>query len=253
MVVRALTFLLLMSFGVAGWASNKVVKMAIPAAGYPPFVVVQEDRTVTGLMIEPLMTALNNLGYQLKFSFVPEVRAQVLLNKGEIDVRTESPYFIDNPKDYFWSIPIISLDDVLVFHQQSNHSYSNMNDVEGAEIVTHLGYGYPTLQPLFDAKKAHRRDMNSERAMLRYMLRAVGERKTAAVMNKQVAEWIINQDKALTGKYQFSELVIGSAPFQFQYSYSPKMQMLAPKIDQELKKLYKDGTLLNNSNPKVSQ
>lgn len=231
---------LFVSLNVIG--EEKTLRVGIPTDGYPPFIIHQGD-SVTGILIEPLALATAKRGISLQFHFLPEKRSQVLLDNHGIDARMESPQWIDNPDDYLWSEAITQLDDVFVYKKGTPNHYESDEQLQGAEIITHLGYGYPTLQPLFDAEQAIRIDYVGETQMLKGLLRTEKQDKRAAVMSKDVAKWLIKSDPRLQNQFAFSQRVIGSAPLMLQFRNDDAIAELLDGINRDLKQFKSDGTI----------
>lgn len=141
-----LSFFLL--FSVSSYSDNKTLSIAIPMEGYAPFIIIDNGK-VFGILIEPLQLAAENIGVKIIYKFLPEKRSLEMLELNLIDARMESSLWVKNPEDYLWTEPVTLLEDVFVFHKESNSDFETDEALIGGEIVTHLGYTYPSLQSLF--------------------------------------------------------------------------------------------------------
>ncbi|WDD97082.1 substrate-binding periplasmic protein [Thalassomonas actiniarum] len=222
--------------------SEKFLSIGLPEDGYAPFIILKDNKP-KGILIEPLQLAAEKLGITLKYTYMPEKRSVDMLDKYQIDARMESRRWVDNPGDYLWSEAIADLEDVLVYHRDAKPGFDPDQALDGAHIVTHLGYSYPDLQPLFEQGVIFRQDFSSEFAMLSTLVRLVEGVNRTAVMNKQVALWLIKSSPKLQNRFVFSRRIVGSAPLQFQFAKTDRLSAMVKELNRELKKLKADGSL----------
>jgi len=223
-------------------AQNATIKMALPEEGYAPYIIIKKD-DVSGILIEVLKLAAQQISLQIIFEYMPEKRSIVMLNEGRIDARMESPRWIRDPEDYFWSEPIVNINDLFVYRNLDSNAFENDGDMQGAVLVTHLGYGYPTLQPLFDMAMVTRHDAATEVAMLNQLQRKTGAAKKAVVMDRHVALWLIKHHQAFKGRFKFSKRVIDSTPLHVQFTPSTKMEKWLPRLNAQIRKLKRSGVV----------
>lgn len=221
-------------------SESDVLTVAVPGEGYAPFIIIEGD-DISGILIEPFVMAAQGLDIKIKFVLLPEKRSQRMLDNQEIQARMESANWVDNPQDYLWSEPITPLNDVFVFHKDSETDFESNQSLEGAEIITHLGYGYPTLQTQFDQNFITRKDYPTEHDMLKALSRHIPGLKRAAVMNQQVALWIIGSDKRFRDKFKFTNRLIGTADLQFQFPKTEALEDIVARLNLQLRKLKADG------------
>jgi len=223
----------------SAWA-DEALRVGIPKEGYPPYIVVEGDQ-VSGIMIDTLQSAANVSYFQLVYMFLPEVRSRAMLASNEIDLRMESPSFVDDPGDYLWSEPITSIKDMFIFHRNSENVFEKDETMEGAVIHTHLGYSYPTLQTLFDRGIIIRKDFNTEQAMLVNLIRDNVHSKRAAVMDQNVAKYLMEKDPVLKTDLRISRRHVDYNYLHFQFPKNPKMKMVVNKLNLEIRKLKRSG------------
>lgn len=228
--------------------------MAIPGEGYPPYIITRSTPGVgdlevlpTGIVIEVLKIAAAREHIDLVFAEVPELRAQKMLDAGVVDIRTESPHWVEQPERYLWSESIVAINDVFVFSIGADNLFENDDDLRGADIITHLGYEYPTLQPLFESGALIRNDRQTEEFMLTalYHGRLAGfvPPKRAAVMDRLVASWIIRHEPRYQNQFRFSEREVASAPLQLMVSKKPGHAELVERINQHIMALKVSGVV----------
>lgn len=174
---------------------------------------------------------------------MPENRSLHALRAKEIDVRMESPAWTDNPEQFVWSDPVVEIHDQFVFNKRLENHFESDESMVGAEIVTHLGYGYPTLQGLFDSKTITRRDYRTELAMLNSLLRESFEDKRAAVMDRHVALWLINRNPRFKDKLAFSERIVDSMPLHYQFAPSARLERFCHKLNRYIETIRQNGDM----------
>jgi len=216
--------------------------MALPEEGYAPYIIIKQD-DVSGILIDVLTLAAQQISVSIVFEYMPEKRSIVMLNEGHIDARIESPKWIRDPEDYFWSEPIVSINDLFVYRKSDDNAFENDEDMQGAMLITHLGYGYPTLQPLFDRALVTRSDAATEVAMLNLLQRKTRSPKKAAVMDRHVALWLIKHRQGFKGRFKFSKRVIDSTPLHVQFTPSNKMEKWLPRLNAQIRKLKRSGVV----------
>lgn len=230
------------SFFVSGFVQAEKIIMAVPDSGYPPYVIV-EKRKISGVMVEVLRSAARKHSQSIQFSFMPENRSLVSIKNHSIHVRIESPTWVEKPESYLWSSPVISIRDHFVFNRESRKEYETDNQLKGAEVITHLGYVYPTLQQQFDAGVIKRHDYSSEKSMLFSLLRLNGKTNRVAVMDKRAALWLIKRSPLLDNQLRFSKRVVDDVPLYFQFAKTKKLKKLVPKFNAHIEHLRKSGKL----------
>ena len=216
-------------------AASKLV-IGIPETGYPPYIIV-DDKGPRGLLIEPIARAAANLEIEIEYRYTPEKRSRILLDRGEIDARMESKKWVGAPNNYYWTDSFIDHDDVFVFHKKTDFQYRSDQDLVGVIVITHLGYSYPTLEALFRKGKAKRQDSSSEHAMLATLLRFDPNYVQVAVMNHQVATWLIQNNGLFRGQFDFSDNVVDTAPLQMQFYKSARLKNMVERLNVELSRM----------------
>ncbi len=235
-------FALAMSFNAI--ASEKPLVVALPDAGYPPYVIVNESK-VTGILVESIKRASQNAGITMEFQFLPEKRSLMALQECSVDARMESALYSDAPDEYLWSHPIIEIEDVLIANNEDYHHIEDIEDLVGHELIAHIGYSYPALQSYFDSGTIIRSDRYNEREMLRSLLRPSPDSRRLAVMDRNVATTLFNNDNQLRDNLRFIELQLGKAPLQFQFCDNAENAKRAALLDEQLTLLKESGELLS--------
>ncbi|MGR6874878.1 substrate-binding periplasmic protein [Pseudomonas sp. HK3] len=222
--------------------SNDLLKVAIPPAGYPPYIIIDDDH-INGILIETLKHAAQASNLELEFIYASEQHARDLLDAKEIDVRMESPGFVDNPKNYLWSDPVTSIKDLFVFHRLTPNVFEHDESLAGSEINTHIGYAYPTLQLRFENGQLKRNDFKTERAMLFDLIENQNGVSKAAVMDQYVVKYLMLNIPTLKSNLVLSRRHIDYKYLHFQFNKSLKMRQILTKLNFEIKKFKRSGAV----------
>ncbi len=223
----------------SSYAQPGPLVVAVPQAGYPPYIIVNEHG-VSGILVEVLRLATAK---KLEFHFAPEKRSKLMLDVHKVDARMESPSWVGNANDYLWSEPVVPINDVFVFSKKIPNHFESNQDLKGAQLVTHLGYSYPSLRALFDQAVVQRIDASTEHAMLAALLRNPLGQARAAVMDKLVAQWLIKRNIKFQGQLMFSRRITATAALHIQFANTKHMKELVPKLNAKIRSLKADGTV----------
>lgn len=215
---------------------DEALRFHIPAADYPPYVIIEGD-SITGLLVDPLRIAAERLGLELMLIPLPTKRADLMLQEHEIDVRFKSPDWVPDPENYLWSDPILIAEDILIYRRDAGLHIEKVEDLIGTEVLAGLGYHYPTLQELFVQEQTRRMDFVFTRDILPALLQDDIEGPRVAVLDAEVARWLINEDPQLADKFELSDWVVNSSPMQYQFVLTARMQELVPKLNAELNRI----------------
>lgn len=229
-------------FSPTSLASQQVLTLGLPSEGYAPYIIINNQQ-VSGILIEPLQLAASQLDLTLVYQFYPEKRSSLMLEHNLIDARMESEQWVSNPQDYLWSEAITELEDVLIFNKNAGEVFDSEGDLADTTLIGHLGYSYPTLQPLIERGWLKRIDLSSEFDMLNYLYRPLAGIKSVTVMNKFVAISIVNNTHKFHGHFAISTQPIAKAPLQFQFFNNPRLAAIVSQLNPELQKLKRNGTV----------
>ena len=218
------------------------LKVAVPPAGYPPYIII-DGRNLHGILIETLQAAVKASSLELEFIFLPEASSQAKLDSQEIDMRMESPGWVEKPERYFWSEPITSIKDMFVFNRNTQNVFESDESLNGAVINTHAGYSYPSLKKLFETETIARNDFPTEEAMLLDLLNDEEGSTKAAVMDQYVVKYLMSSNLNFKENLVLSRRHIDYKYLHFQALKTPKMHHIMNKLNLEIKKLKKIGVV----------
>ncbi len=176
--------------------------------GWPPYLIVDSasgQLIGRGILMEIINEIVGQSKYTLKIVAYPEKRDVSLLDKGLIDFRIDGKKWVDHPDSYYWSDTIIESEDVLIFRSDRQIHFEQLHDLVSLKIITHLVYTYPTLDHFFRQALFFRLDAPNHLSMLNKLKHARGD---AVIMNKNVALWIIRENKQFSiTEFSFSNPV----------------------------------------------
>lgn len=177
-------------------------------AGWPPYMIVDnsgEDLKRGGILIDIFNEIVAGSPYRVKVVTYPEKRGIKLLDKGLIDFRFDGLNWVEQPERFFWTDPIMDSEDVLVFVKNKSFMYEGVPKLAGKTIITLLGYTYPTFESFFKQTLIERIDAPSHLSMIEMLYVSRGD---AAIMNKNVALWVIKKtDRFNVQNFEFSKPV----------------------------------------------
>jgi polar amino acid transport system substrate-binding protein len=221
-------------------AQGRQIVFSMPPEGYPPYFISEAGGAARGMMLDAMRQICSRLGYTLDVVYYPEKRQARMLDTGAIDARPKAKEWVKNPERYSWTDPIVNATDVFVFPRDRPLVYQRAEDLEGKTIIAHLGYAYPVLEPLFSSRRVIRVDEYSEPAMLDALGRT---RHDAAIMNKQVALWLIKTTERFQGRFAFSEKAVDSVGYRIMFTTLRDWAPFVRNFNRELSRMKHDGSL----------
>jgi polar amino acid transport system substrate-binding protein len=219
-------------------ARNATLILGCPSKGWPPYMICSEGRA-GGVYHDILTASARPLGLTVLTRELPERRIGLLMQEGEVDVYTKAKAWVDDPDAFLWSVPLFDSEDALLFRAGRTFPFRRLEDLDGHNVGTVLGFGYPTLEPLLRTGRLQRRDAPDSVALVR-MLRA--GRFEAVVINRHMAAWIIRKNLNLPPEeFAFSTTSVDTQPIRLMFPDTPRMRALAPALDRALLRLRAKG------------
>ena len=220
----------------------KKIRIGIPSNGWPPYIIVQQDRT-TGIAIDVLKSIGAKKGYDLQTRFCPEKRGHLMVAQGKVDAWFDAKQWTRNPDRYFWTEPMVESQDLIISCRDKPVIFFQIDDLFGKTIGTQLGFVYPLLDRYFDSGNMVRSDTCSQAAMLKMLHMG---RSDAAVANKLVALWIIKQDPEMDRRnFTFSDRIVGQASYRIMFTRRYDWAPFIAHFNAELNSMQQDGRLAN--------
>ena len=230
-MLLGLVFSLLLSVA----ATADVFNLAVPEDAYPPYIVMNEQQEVVGgFLIDPLKEALASLSVELKIHTVPIQRSRLMLEEDQMDGVMHSPGWVENSDQLLWLDLGVWVEDRLYFKTDAVKPPQSLQQLENSELITHMGYIYPNLEPMFAQGKTVRIDQYSGNEMILALLGAPQGSERFMVMDSNVWQWYQPRVPS-SDQLQASSLLVGCAPLQIRLAANKRMQRLQPLIQKRIK------------------
>ncbi|MAL98233.1 substrate-binding periplasmic protein [Hydrocarboniclastica marina] len=171
---------------------EKILRLNVSPQGYPPFTIVHADGTFSGIIWDILALAAERKGYKLEGLEIPRKRVDDFILSGHIDATPRAIEWTSKPERFTFTEPLVEVQEVFFKRRGSQFEYTGPESLAGKSIVTHLGYKYPTLEPMLASGRAERFDVQNERDMLRYLVE--GKYHDLAIAVREVGLWHIKRE-----------------------------------------------------------
>ncbi|WP_166263768.1 substrate-binding periplasmic protein [Marinobacter caseinilyticus] len=206
--------------------------------GYPPYVILGDDGRHSGIAWDVLQTITERLGYRIEAKKIPRKRVDNLLNDGLIDGTLRAREWTDEPENFTFTQPIVRIKEVFFTRSASGFDYQVPDDIRDMTIVTHLGYQYPELEPLFVRGDAERFDVSQDTDLFTFLLNA--DHFDAAIADLSVGQWIIRQNG---WRGQLAHTDKGISDYGFRLMLREDWTGFADAFNRELAQLRTSGQL----------
>ena len=171
--------------------TSRVFRLNVAPNGYPPYIIHSESGTYSGIIWDTVSEIGERLGYSTVAHQIPRKRVDRMLQDGYIDGTARAIEWTPEPERFLFTQPITRIREVFFTTADSQLAIKGLDDIEGLTIVTHLGYHYPVLQPLFESGRARRFDVTKDQDLLRFILD--GMQFDAAIADESVGKWVMQQ------------------------------------------------------------
>lgn len=215
-----------------------VLRMNVGPNGYPPYIIIGEDEEYSGIVWDVVTRIAGKLDYVVQPHRIPRKRVDQMILEGYIDGTPRAREWTQDPDRFVFTQPITYIREVFFTTRDTDTIYEKPSDVEGHTVVTHLGYRYPELEPLFKAGKAERFDVTKDRDMFRFLLDA--DHFQVAVADEAVGRWIIRKND-WHDRIKVSNGAISN--FGYRLMLHRDWAEFADRFDRELVRMKDDGEL----------
>lgn len=208
--------------------NNKHIRLTYPAKGYPPYTIENK----TGIMVDIFRHIANRLEYGVEVILLPAKRTELALDINGADCRTKAKLWVENPLQYLWTDPILTLDDRLI------RLVTNKNSPIKT-IGTVRGYSYPNLKKIMsNQSKFETVKVKSPYELLGLLQK---NRVDAVVLNQHVAKWYISRDEKMSlSVFHFGQ-VVNSVDFSFQCRKSKELTRFVSDFNEKLTEISATG------------
>lgn len=214
-----------------------VLTLDVGEEAWPPYSFYR-DKTHKGIMVEVLENLIADEDLELKISFLPELRASRELEHCNVDAKPKAMEWIEHPKKYLWSDPVVISQDIVV--TRKGNTFTTKDQLNGKIIGTVRGYSYPTLEKKFSDHIMLRADASSTLKMLEMLAKGHTD---AAITNLHVFKWYLKNQSELATNLISTKVIIDQAPYRFQFCTSSEWTKLMPIINKNIAKLKNSGEL----------
>ncbi len=238
-IVRLLIFLVFLGIPMAAQATDDTVIFALFTRGWAPFemTVGREATGVATDIFREVMPANVNAVVELD----PTPRKYLYHATKPVYTRLEAKEWVDPSFEYLWSDPVVKLESVLYSSAETPVEFTGVEGLEGKIIGCVRNYTYPRVEPLFEAEKAQRYDVNKEHLLLR-MVKA--GRVDVAVMDAIQAKWLIrNSNEFDAADFHVSAAPVSVVDLRFVFNMAPGWDKRLPEVNARIKKIQENGKL----------
>ncbi len=210
-------------------------KLAVPEDAYPPYIIMNEQQGLGGgLLIDSLKDALTALGIELEIHTVPLARSRLMLKSDKMDGVMHSPGWVKDNSQVLWLDLGLWIEDFLYFKTDITSPPQDLQSLKNAELITHMGYVYPSLDPLIEQKKIVRLERYTGEEMIDTLVAAPQGSERFMVMDKNVWQWY-QQRVPSSHLLQQSLVLVGCAPLKIRLANNARMQRLQPLLQKRIK------------------
>lgn len=196
--------------GESGVPPESTLRLNVSPEGYPPYLIVS-DQGYSGIVWDIVTTIGSKLGFKVVAVKVPRKRVDEMLLKGYLDATPRAREWVSDPDPFLFTDPMVFIEEIFFVRAQSDFRYESPESLEDRTIVTHLGYLYPALEPIFQSGMAERFDVPTDKDMFRYLFH--GERFDAVIADRLVGQWIIRNEN-LQGQLRMTDNYISQHGFR---------------------------------------
>jgi len=157
-------------------ATAEILRVGIgtsPGSLYPPYQILAEDGTVSGLSIDVLDAIVKRTGDQVAFVYLPAPRLFAGISDGSIDldIFSNPDWRSQYAADSVYTETYVTARMILVYRKDVDHVPQTLKDLTGKTVLVVNGFRYPGLDDWFERGDI-RREFAPSTALLLKMLRA---------------------------------------------------------------------------------
>ncbi|APW44565.1 substrate-binding periplasmic protein [Rhodoferax saidenbachensis] len=207
--------------------------------GYPLNTRDPQGRLNGGLLTDMGALLAKELGRQLQTVPLSRRRIEPSLLRGDVDlVCYHSPGWTEQHAQFGWTIATLPQIERIVVRKGAPMPEDLPQDVMGKRISTQHGYGYPPLQPLFEAGQATRVD--DSKVEFQFKSVALGASDMLVTSEAEIEGYFYDHPQE-RGQFETSKAIFTSVPTQC--AVSPKSRASLTEINKALAHLMHTGAL----------
>ncbi len=213
---------------------ESLLRFNVTPQGFPPYLLANPP---AGIMYDVLGYIAQKQGYKLVAERIPENRVYVMLENNKLDAHASAMEWVNNPKKYAFTDPILQVRDLVFTRKDSSLNYQSVEDLFGRSVGVRTGYSYQSLTEYFRAGKIKRMDSNNELYLLQMLSR---ERLDIAVITEHVGLWLIKNNN-IKADFTLAKNAIDTTDYRIVFS--KKWLGFIKKFNAELALMKKNGHL----------
>jgi len=156
---KIIILLLLMSYNLNAWASNKVFVVSYGANDAPPYAMTKHGKLSAGIIKDIFDRIAEELNIAVRYVQTPRKRAELYLHNERINaIAISNPQWLTDGHLIQWSTAIFAEQDWLITQTKKHKKIKTIADMQGMVIGTTRGYVYPKLTYYFANKLILRSD-----------------------------------------------------------------------------------------------
>ncbi|MGP4845583.1 substrate-binding periplasmic protein [Marinobacter sp. 1Y8] len=210
----------------------------IAPGGYPPYTVINEDGSVSGIMWDVMTAVANAHGLTIEARQIPSKRVDSFMLAGELDATMRAIEWTENPEQFAFTDGVVKAQDVIFSMREQPLALKSVDDLKGKMLLTHLGFHYPALAPYLKAGTIHSIDVPDVQTMFKRL--AGAPRFDGLVSNRRAGEWII-QRNGWQKTFVREPLVLSETDYRLMFS--PQWQPMLGCFDTALREMKHEGLL----------
>ena len=204
----------------------------------PPYTIKGEDGSISGIFWDVLSRVAREYDYTVLATEVPTNRVDGFLLEGRIDVTMRAIEWTEEPRRFMFTEPITIARDVVFTRIDHPLHLNSPDDFKGKTVITHLGYSYPALEPLFESGEVTRLELHDEISMFRRL--AGAERFDGLLTNYRSGMWIMH-NHGWEDDFRVEPMVLAESPYRLMLA--PRWSHFVVLFNRELAKMKENGEL----------
>ncbi|WP_111494774.1 MULTISPECIES: substrate-binding periplasmic protein [Marinobacter] len=214
------------------------IRFNVSPGGYPPYTMVHDDGSVSGIFWDVMVILARQHDYQLEVQQIPTKRVDGFLLRDELDVTMRAREWTDQPDAFVFTDGILKARDSIFRRADSPLHSRTLDDLEGTILLTNLGYHHPRLESRFASGRIRRIDVPNTLNMLQRLHN--GQHLQGGVANRRAAQWIIRQH-GWQSRFRIEPVALDVT--EYRLMFAPKWAPLMDGFNRTLTDLRRSGTL----------
>lgn len=219
---------------------NGLLVFSYNEEGYPPYLIREKNR-ITGITIDILRDALNELGVKLLITLQPEKRGHQLLTRGQVDARGKALEWVDKPGEFKWSAPFLESSSVIISNAKAPITYDALLTGRGLTIAAILGFHYPELDEHQHLGRVTRVDVRDAEKLLLLVHKG---RVDGAVIDLFTARWLIRQNPEYSpDDFHITTPTLSTVGYRLMFNGNLNWEPFIKRFDAEVARMRDNGRI----------